>query len=126
MKFIRYFTPADQSARYSTFFTVSSEKSGIACCLVRAEYPNCCHGINEMTRTGFRQLCFFSYSLQCTSHDFENNRKTMLTEKNQPLPSWVVSQPPPYEEKKSARCHQDILTLMNDAIVLICDRHRQE
>ena len=35
-----------------------------------------------MTRTGFRKLSFFSYSLQRTSYDFENNRKTMLTEKS--------------------------------------------
>ena len=35
-----------------------------------------------MTRTGFRKLYFFSYSLQRTSHDFENNRKTMLMETN--------------------------------------------
>ena len=48
-----------------------------------------------MMRTGFIKLsCFFSYSLQHTSHDFENNRKTMLTEKNQSVLSWVVSQPP--------------------------------
>ena len=52
-----------------------------------------------MTGTGFRKLSFFSYSLQCTSHDFENNKKTMLTEKNQSLHSWVVSQPPPYAHK---------------------------
>ena len=30
MKFIRYFTAADQSALYSTFFTANSEKSEIA------------------------------------------------------------------------------------------------
>ena len=99
MKFIRYFTAADQSARYSTFFTANSEKSRIACRLVRAEYANCCHGIIEMMRTGFRKLYFFSYSLQRTSHDFENNRKTMLTETNQSLLSWEVSQPPPCEQK---------------------------
>ena len=52
-----------------------------------------------MTITGFRKLCFFSYSLQHTPHDFENNRKTMLTEKNQSLLSWVVSQPQPYAQK---------------------------
>ena len=106
MKFIWYFTAIDQSARYSTFFTVSCEKSGIAHWLVRAnqsarystfftanceksgiaswlvrvECANCCHRIVEMMRTGFRKLCFFSYSQQRTSHDFENNRKTMLTE----------------------------------------------
>ena len=51
-----------------------------------------------MTRTGFRKLNFFSYSLQHTSHDFKNNRKTMLTETNQSLLSWEVSQPPPYAQ----------------------------
>ena len=30
MKFIRYFTAADQSARFSTFFTVTGEKSVLA------------------------------------------------------------------------------------------------
>ena len=48
-----------------------------------------------MTRTGFRKLSFFSYSLQRTSHDF---RKTMLMEKKQ---SVFLSQPPPYAQKKS-------------------------
>ena len=61
-----------------------------------------------MTRTGFRMLCFFSYSLQRTLHNFENNSKTMLTEKNQSLLSWVVSQHLPYAHKKSARCHRDL------------------
>ena len=56
-----------------------------------------------MMETGF-SFVFFSYSLQHTSHDFENNRKTMLTEKNHTLLSWVVSQPPPYAQKKSALC----------------------
>ena len=60
-----------------------------------------------MTRTGFRKVVFFLYSLLRTSHDFENNRKTMLKEKNQSLLSWVVSQPPSYAQKKSAHCHHD-------------------
>ena len=60
-------------------------------------------------RTGFRKLCFFSYSLQRTSHDFENNRKTMLMETNKSLLGWEVSQPPPYAQKKSARCRRDSL-----------------
>ena len=47
-----------------------------------------------MTRTEFRKLYFFSYSLQRTSHDFENNRKTILVEMNQS----EVSQPPPYTQ----------------------------
>ena len=51
-----------------------------------------------MTRTGFRKLYFFSYSLQ---HDFENNSKTMRMEMNQSLLSWVVSQPTPYAQKVS-------------------------
>ena len=52
--------------------------------------------------------CLFSYFLQRTSHDFENNRKTTLAQKNQSLLSWVVSQPrPPYAQKKSARCCRD-------------------
>ena len=65
---------------------------------------NCCQGIAEMTRTrtGFRKLSFFSYSLQRTSHDFENNRKTMLTEENQSILSWVVSQPPPYAQTNAS------------------------
>ena len=42
-----------------------------------------------------QKALFFSYSLQRTSHDFENNRKTILTETNQSLLSWEVSQPPP-------------------------------
>ena len=54
-----------------------------------------------MTRTGFRKLYFFSYSLQCTSHDLENSRKMMLMEMNQSLLSWEVSQPPPYAHKRS-------------------------
>ena len=56
-----------------------------------------------MTRTGFRKLCFFLVfsKTDSTSHDFENNRKRMLTEKNQSLLSWVVSQPPPYAHKES-------------------------
>ena len=50
-----------------------------------------------MTRTGFGKLIF---SLILYNIDFENNRKTMLTEKNQSLLlSWVVSQPPPYAQK---------------------------
>ena len=52
-----------------------------------------------MTRTGFRKLYFFSYSLQRTSHDFENNRKTMPMETNQSLLGWEVSQPLPYAQK---------------------------
>ena len=52
-----------------------------------------------MMRTGFRKLSFFSYSLQHTSHDFENNRKMMLTETNQSLLTWEVSQPPLYAQK---------------------------
>ena len=53
-----------------------------------------------MTGTEFRKLYFFSYSLQRTSsHDVENNRKTILVEMNQSLLSWEVSQPPPYTQK---------------------------
>ena len=48
----------------------------------RVECANCCHGIVEMTRTGFRNPCFFSYSLQRTSHDLENNRKMILTKES--------------------------------------------
>ena len=54
-----------------------------------------------MTRTEFRKLYFFSYSLQCTSHDFEKNRKTILVEMNQSILSWEVSQPPPYAQNVS-------------------------
>ena len=52
-----------------------------------------------MMRTGYRKLCLISYSLQHTSHDVDNNRKTMLMERNQSLLSWEVSQPPPYAQK---------------------------
>ena len=52
-----------------------------------------------MTKTEFRKLCLFSHSLQRTSHDFENNRKMMLTETNQSLLSWEVSQSPHYAQK---------------------------
>ena len=52
-----------------------------------------------MTRTEFRKLYFFSYSLQRTSHGFKKNRKTILIEINQSLLSWEVSQPPPYAQK---------------------------
>ena len=31
----------------------------------------------------------------------------MLTETNQSLLGWEVSQPPPYAQKKSTRCHHD-------------------
>ena len=51
-----------------------------------------------MTRIEIRKLYFFSYSLQRTSHDFENNRKTILVEMNQSILSWEVSQPPPYAQ----------------------------
>ena len=62
-----------------------------------------------MTGTEFRKLYFFSYSLQRTSsHDVENNRKTILVEMNQSLLSWEVSQPPPYTQKMSARCRRDL------------------
>ena len=100
MKFIRYFTTADQSACYYTFFTVRCEKSEILCWLVWAEHANCCHRIIEMMRTGFRKLYFFSYFLQRTSHDFENNRKMLPMETYQPLLCWKVSQPPRYAQKK--------------------------
>ena len=92
-----------------------------------------------MTITGYRTPSFSPYSLQRTSHDIENNRKMMLVEKNQSVLSWVVSQPPPYAQKKSARCRRDspgaarshytlwkrvsksdILSLTKEA-VLICD-----
>ena len=134
MKFIRYFTAADQSARYSTFFTASSEKSGIACWLVRAdqsarystfftanseksgiaswlvraEYANCCHRIVETTRTWFRKLCFFSYSLQHNVlHKTSKTTERRCSRKRISHYS-VVSQPPPYEQKKkSARCRRD-------------------
>ena len=56
-------------------------------------------GIIEMMRTGFRKLYFFFYSLLCTTHDFKNNRKTMLTETNQSLLIW--DQPLPYAQKVS-------------------------
>ena len=52
-----------------------------------------------MTRTEFRKLYFFSYSLQRTSHDFEKNRKMILVEMNQSILSWEVNQPPPYAQK---------------------------
>ena len=50
--------------------------------------------------TGFRKL-YFLYFLQRTSHDFENNRKMLPIETNQPLLCWKVSQPPHYAHKKS-------------------------
>ena len=102
MKFIRYFTAADQPACY---YTVCCEKSGIPRLIGQsgpiisllnffhrytvkkvkyyADWSERStqvgrHGIIEMIRTGFRELYFFSYFIQCTSHDFENNRKTML------------------------------------------------
>ena len=65
----------------------------------------------------------------------------MLTETNQSLLSWEVSQPLPYAQEKVARCRRDskkplliveaslkinILTLTKEAIVLICDSTRQE
>ena len=52
-----------------------------------------------MTKTGSRKLRYFSYSLQRTSHDFENNIKMMLAVKNQSLLSWVVSQSHPVHKK---------------------------
>ena len=54
-----------------------------------------------MTRTGFRKLSLFSYSLQRTSLDFENNRKTMLTEKriSHYYSAGYMSQPSPYAQK---------------------------
>ena len=51
-----------------------------------------------MTRTEFRKLYFFSYSLRRTSHDFEKNKKTILVEMNQSIVSWEVCQPPPYAQ----------------------------
>ena len=128
MKFIRYFTAADQPACY---YTVCCEKSGIPR-LIGQNYLTIKrfhrytvkkvkyyadwserstqvgrHGIIEMIRTGFRELYFFSYFIQCTSHDFENNRKTLLMETNQPILSWKVSQPPHYAKKRSAHsCSQ--------------------
>ena len=54
-----------------------------------------------MMTTGFRKLSFFFYLLQHTSHDFENNRKTILMKNNQSLHSWELSQPPSYAHTKS-------------------------
>ena len=55
-----------------------------------------------MTRTRFRKLSFFSYSLQHTSHDFKNKQqKDNAHGNNQSLVSWELSQPPPYAHTKS-------------------------
>ena len=75
------------------------KKSEIIRWLVRAEHVNCCDRIIEMTRTGFRKLYFFSYSLQRTLAWLQEQQKMILMEKNQPLLSWEVSQPPPYAQK---------------------------
>ena len=90
-----------------------------------------------MTRTEFRKLYFFTYSLQRTSHDFEYNRKTILVEMNQSILSWEVSQPPPYaqncqpapavsQEQQETTIHlgsefenQIFSTLKKEAIVLV-------
>ena len=54
-----------------------------------------------MTRTGLiKKALFFSYSLQRTSPDFENIRKTMPTEKNQLILSWVVSLRPMHTKSR--------------------------
>ena len=54
-----------------------------------------------MMRTGFRKLYVFSYFVQCTSHDFENNREMLPMETNQPLLSWRASQPLHYAHSKN-------------------------
>ena len=81
-------------------------KSGIAHWLVRVEYMNCCHVLSKWWELDLESFVFFSFSLQRNSHDFEDNRKTILTETDQSLLSWEVSQPPPYAQK-STRCHRD-------------------
>ena len=48
-----------------------------------------------MTRIRLRKLCFFSYSLQRTSHDFENKKQQKYDahRKESVNTQWVVSQP---------------------------------
>ena len=43
-----------------------------------------------------KKALYFSYFLQHTLNDFENNRKMLPMETNQSLLSWKVSQPPSY------------------------------
>ena len=75
-----------------------------------------------MTRTGLESSSYiFSYSLQCTSHDFDNNRKTMLTERNQSLLSREVSQPLPYAQKKTARFRRDSMGAARSHYILIVE-----
>ena len=55
-----------------------------------------------MMITGLRKLFFSSNFVQRTSHDFENNRKTLPMETNLPLLCWKVSQPPHYVQTKKS------------------------
>ena len=97
-----------------------------------------------MMRNILESFSFCPIFLQCTSHDFENNRKTMLMERN--LLSRKVSQPPLYTQKchaapvlnfnsmsrqslkskaSTTHCEESLkITLLKEAIALICDSSR--
>ena len=78
-----------------------------------------------MTRTEFRKLIFFSYSLQHPSHDFEKNRETILR-RNESITTQLGSESASAicsQEQQEATTHHgsksDILTLKKQAIVLV-------
>ena len=100
--------PLTNQCAIPLFFTVSSEKSGIARWLVRADWSERSTRIVAMESSKRRELdlesfVFFSYSLQRNMLHMTSTKKQKdnALGKESVTIQLLVSQPPPYEQKKS-------------------------